>query len=409
MIRLRQLWKTVRSSLWFVPALIVSGAIALALVLIEADTRISHRMLEDWPRLFGAGADGARGMLAAIAGSMITVVGVTFSITIVAISLASSQYTSRILRNFTSDRANQVVLGVFLGIFTYCLIVLRTIRGGSEGMFVPSLAVLAGVALAIVGVGFLIFFIHHIASSIQASSIIASASEETIKAIDKLFPQELGEEADQEDNQEVSRSVAGAAWHALAAQTTGYIQSIEAKSLLEFACERQTVLRMERGVGEFVVEGTPLASLLTANEPDERASKTLADAYTISRYRTVEQDAAFGIRQIVDIALKALSPGVNDTTTAVTCVDYLSAIMVRLACRRFETPYRFDAGELRVIAKSRTFEMFVNESFDQIRESAEANVAVLLRMLHSIKTVAAFTKVARRRQVLLKQVELIAE
>ena len=129
-------------------------------------------------------------MLSTIAGSMMTVVGVTFSMTLVTLALASSQYTSRILRNFMRDRVTQVVLGIFAGIFTYCLIVLRTIRGGDEGGFVPSLAVSFGVVLAIGGIGVLIFFIHHIASSIQASSIIASVADETMVAVDRLFPGE---------------------------------------------------------------------------------------------------------------------------------------------------------------------------------------------------------------------------
>ncbi len=189
MNKLKRLWSDLRASFWFVPSLIVGGSIALAMVLIEADSAGSHRWLARWPRVFGAGAEGARGMLSTIAGSMMTVVGVTFSMTLVTLALASSQYTSRILRNFMGDRVMQVVLGIFTGIFTYCLIVLRTIRGGDEGEFIPSLAVAFGVVLAIGGIGILIFFIHHIASSIQASRIIASVADETMMAVDRLFPE----------------------------------------------------------------------------------------------------------------------------------------------------------------------------------------------------------------------------
>jgi uncharacterized membrane protein len=134
-----------------------------------------------WPRLFGVGAEGARGILSTIPGSMMTVVGVTFSMTLMTLALASSQYTSRILRNFMRDRVTQVVLGIFAGIFAYCLVVLRTIRSGDEGEFVPSPAVTFAVVLAMGGIGILIFFIHHIASSIQASSIIASVADETCR------------------------------------------------------------------------------------------------------------------------------------------------------------------------------------------------------------------------------------
>ena len=188
MNKLKQLWSNLRSSFWFMPSLIVVVSIVFAVVLIEADSAGSDRWLARWPRLFGAGAEGARGMMSTIAGSMMTVVGVTFSMILVVLALASSQYTSRILRNFMRSRVTQVVLGIFAGIFTYCLIVLRTIRGGDEGAFVPSLAVFFGFVLALGGVGALMFFIHHIASSIQASSIIASVAQETIAAIDRLFP-----------------------------------------------------------------------------------------------------------------------------------------------------------------------------------------------------------------------------
>jgi uncharacterized membrane protein len=135
----------------------VLGALALAIALVEIDAFLDPHLWETWPRFFGAGADGARGTLSAVASSMITVAGVVFSITIVALSLASSQYSSRVLRHFMRDRITQTVLGVFVGVFAYCLIVLRTIRGGAEGPFVPSVAVMVGVMLAFAGIGFLIF------------------------------------------------------------------------------------------------------------------------------------------------------------------------------------------------------------------------------------------------------------
>jgi uncharacterized membrane protein len=157
MNRLKQFWSNLRGSFWFLPTLILTVSIILAVGMIETDFSGSKEWAERWPRVFGAGAAGARGMLSTIAGSMMTVVGVTFSMTLVTLALASSQYTSRILRNFMRDRVTQIVLGIFAGIFTYCLIVLRTIRGGDEGAFVPNLAVSVGVVLAIGGIGVLIF------------------------------------------------------------------------------------------------------------------------------------------------------------------------------------------------------------------------------------------------------------
>jgi uncharacterized membrane protein len=187
MLKLRRLWGNLRSSFWFVPSLFVLVSIFLAIVLIEADSYGSDRWLAQWPRLFGAGAEGSRKMLVTLTGSMMTVLGVTFSMTLVALTLASSQYTSRILRNFMRSRVTQATLGTFAGIFTYCLIVLRTIRSSSAMAFVPGLAVFFAFVLALASVGVLIYFIHHIASSIQASSIIASVARETLAVIDRLF------------------------------------------------------------------------------------------------------------------------------------------------------------------------------------------------------------------------------
>jgi uncharacterized membrane protein len=408
MNKLRQTWIALGSSLWFVPALLALAGVGLALLLVEADARVPREALLEWPRLFGGGAGGARGMLSAIAGSTVTVVGVTFSITIVALSLASSQYTSRVLRNFMKDGANQFALGVFAGLFAYCLVVLRTIRDTDEGRFVPSLAVLFGVVLALFGVGVLIYFLHHIASSIQASSVVAAVYTDTIKSVDHLFPKELGDGAEDEGGAGPGRDPSRANWHALAARATGYVQGVDEDALLAFARKRGAVVRMERGVGEFVVEGAALASVAGVESLDESDGAALNDAYALSRFRTVEQDAAFGVRQIVDIALKALSPGVNDTTTAVVCVDYLSAILARVARRRVPARFRYEGGELRVVAKGPTFAALVSEAFDQIRQNARDNPAVLARLLGGIETAAAFTRNEARRAVLREQVELVA-
>ena len=168
MNKIRQTWGTVRDSLWFMPTLSVLMAVLLAILLIVVDSILGNELWLRWSLVFGAGAEGSRGMLSAIATSMITVAGVAFSITIVALAQTSTQYSSRILRKFMGDRTNQLVLGVFVAIYAYCLIVLRTIRSGDEGGFVPSLAVLMAIVLAFVGIGVLIYFIHHIARSLQA-------------------------------------------------------------------------------------------------------------------------------------------------------------------------------------------------------------------------------------------------
>jgi uncharacterized membrane protein len=408
-VKLQHWWQDARTSFWFVPALIVIGAVSLAVGLIAVDTSTDLNVDERWPLIFGSGASGSRGLLTAVASSMITVAGVVFSITIVALSLTSSQYTSRVLRNFMRDRRNQVVLGVFVGIFAYCLVVLRTIRGGDEIVFVPSMSVLGGLGLAFVGIGFLIYFIHHISISIQASSIIAAAAEETIVAIDHLFPDELGDSIDETITDSRLACLESMTWTDIKATKTGYIESVHGNALLDLAKKHECIIRMQRGIGEFVVAGSPLLSIAELNGPLEEATADLNTIFIISRHRTVDQDAGFGIRQIVDISLKALSPGVNDTTTAVMCVDYLAAILSKLANRGTASDYRLDEGKLRVIARGPCFESLLAEAFDQIRQNAESNVAVLARQLQALEIIACQTTQRQRRQALRIHAELINE
>ena len=181
----------------------------------------------------------------------------------------------------------------------------------------------------------------------------------------------------------------------LPAQATGYLQDVDAKALLQFAEAQDCVVRMERAVGEFVVEGSALVSLEGKN-PDDAGIRQLNAIYTLGRQRTMEQDAAFGIRQIVDVALKALSPGINDTTTAIICIDYLGAILARLASRQIESDRRAKGHELRVIARGPTFSTLLSDAFDQIRQNAEKNPAVLVRLLEVLTDIASRTDATRR-------------
>ncbi len=411
MNKFRQIWGDLQSSFWFLPSLIVTGSIALAAALIEVDSAGSAPWMNQWPRLFGTGAAGARQMLATLAGSMMSVMGITFAMTLLALALASGQYTSRILRNFMRSRVTQFTLGIFAGIFVYCLILLRTIRGG-ETEFVPSMAVFFAFILALGGVVVLIYFIHHIASSIQASNIIALVAQETIESIDRLFPEKSDQESGEDEDQNqvlVLPSLDERTWYAVPAELSGYIQSVDNAALLRLAEGGRTIVRMEHGVGAFVVQNTALVSLALTYPPDQKTISALNGAYSISRHRTIEQDPAFGIRQIVDMALKALSPGVNDTSTAVMCVDYLSSILARLACRPFPLSHRYEGETLRVIAIVPTFEELLAETFDQIRGSAPGNVAVMARMLGALHTIGSLTSNPRRRQALYEQVQWIAE
>lgn len=410
MLRLRALWSRLIEGLWFVPAVIVAGAIVLAIGMVELSAAVNAEALSNWPRIFGAGAEGSRSMLAAIAGSMITVAGVTFSITMVAVTQASSQYTPRILRNFMRDRANQVVLGVFVGVFAYCLVVLRTIRGGDGYTFVPSVAVVVGVLLAIAGIAILIFFVHHIATTLQASEIVARITRETVEAIDRLFPDTLdpaaAEPADADD------LPLGRDWYPVTAPSTGFVQWVGGSELRRAADEHRVDIAVTSRAGDFVIEGLPLGWVAAregggAERRLDDGTAPLARHFSIGTYRTIDQDASFGIRQLVDIALKALSPGINDTTTAVTCVDHLGAILVRAADRRIGPTFRSDDGIVSAVGRGPSFELLLTTAYDEIRRSGANNVSVLTRQLAMLEALASRTRAPARRALVLTQVRLV--
>ena len=394
-----------RSSFWFVPALIVLAAGALAVFAIELDGAIGSEALARYPKLFGAGAEGTRQLLSAIASSTITVAGVVFSITIVALSLTSGQYSPRVLRSFMQDRINQHVLGVFLGIYVYCLLVLRTIRGG-ENEFVPGISVIVAIASALAGIAFLILFIHHISTSIQATEIMARVAGDTMSAIATQFARR---DAGGDDELQAS-SADRPDWFSVGAANTGYIQSVNHDRLLEYARENACAVRMERTAGDFVVKGE---TVLTVNgdAPDEAAASRLNSAYAVNTYRDVTQDPAFGVQQLVEIALKALSPGINDTATARTSLDYIAAILIELTRHRIRDVEQIGGGEqgVLVIVRGRAVAFFVEQAFDAIRRNAATNVDMLLHTLCTIERVAAAAPEREWRDALSQQLGIIRD
>jgi uncharacterized membrane protein len=404
MPRLRAWWQTISGSLWFVPGLMIVGAVVLAAGMVELSSVLDRDALTKYPRIFGAGAQSSRDMLSTIASAMMTVAGVTFSITVLAVTQASSQYTPRILRNFMRDRPNQITLGTLTGVFVYCLVVIRTVRGDEDIRFIPSVAVLGAFVLAILAIGVLVFFIHHVAGSLQASGILARVSADTVDAIEHLFPDEVGDEMESPALEAELRALR--AWHPVRAHRSGYLRGVDADALVAFAEKHDVVVRMELGIGEHAVRGSPLAAV-SPSPVAEEASRAFSRLYDIGTYRTVSQDAAFGLRQMVDMAVKALSPGINDTTTAITCIDSIGTALVALADRRIERSSRTAGGRLRVIARGPTFDSLVRTAVDEIRQNAERNVSALARLLAMLAVVAERTPTAERRRVLLAHAERI--
>ena len=403
--RFRQLWVQVHSSLWFVPALLITGMMLLALGLVEADQHVDGTLRKDWPRLFAIEAEGARSMLSTIAGSMATIAGVTFSITMVALTLASAQYTSRVLRNFMRDRVNQSVLGIFVGIFLYCLLVLRAIREQQEP-FVPACAVLGALLLSVVAGAAFIYFIHHISSTIQASDMAQAIARETLHMVDKYFPHQAGDAR----QQAVPPHLDALRWHPVPTRQWGTIQTVTEERLVEWACAHDAVVRMEHKPGDFLGMDERLLSVAMDHAPDEDTIAELNGAFGIDAFRTLDQDPAFGIRQLVDMALKALSPGINDSTTAVTCLEHIGVILVHCARRDLRPRHRYDdRGALRVLSLGLDFPHLVSLAFRQIAESAHGNTEVMLRALDMLyKTGIASASAAQLRAV-REQAEVLGE
>ncbi len=416
MQRLRARWNRWRSSLWFVPAGMVMAAFVSAIAMIQLSAYVPRELLIRFPRLFGADAQSSRSMLSTIAGSMATIAGVTFSITVVAVAQASNQYTSRILRNFLRDRPSQVMLGMLAGTFVYCLVLIRTIRGDADLLFIPGLGVLGAFALAIASIGMLVYFIHHITESLQASQVLARVRRETIAVIDRCYPHR--------EATDVPASRAGAdadamQWRWTNASESGYLQQVDHDALIAWACARNAVVRLAYRVGDYVVEGTPMLAVALPRGTDANGvgagagvkewDSALTDACSIGAYRTIDNDASFGMQQVVDIANKALSPGINDATTAVTAIDTLSAILVRLGPRRIEPPARIVDDVERLIAPTRSYQELLGISLDQLRRNASADVGVAIHLLCIIGRVRAHTPSLARRELLGASADLLRE
>ena len=294
---------------------------------------------------------------------MLTVAALAFSLTLSAITQASGQFTPRIFRNFMRDRANQFVLGYFVSVFAFCLIVLRTIRGGDELKFVPSIAVMVGLLLAVGGVLVLIFFIHHIADSLQITTILDNITDETKTAVEKLFPQELGEAATDDEKNEAWRADDVKNWIKIPALETGYVQNVDTDGLLEFAAENNLLIQMRRGIGQFAGKRRDArgnrarhrngaAANVGSTKKKSRKSPIFSASAGIAPSSRMSVSASV---KSWTSRLKALSPGINDTTTAVNCIDNLGEIVGELARRRMPAKVRSKNGAPRVIVAAPDF------------------------------------------------------
>jgi uncharacterized membrane protein len=407
--KLSKLWDSLHSSFWFVPALMVTLAIALSFLTIAIDQRRETDLLSNLGWAYSLGPNGSRAILSAIAGSMATVATTAFSITIVALQLASSQFGPRLLRNFMQDTGNQVVLGTFIATFVYSLMVLRTINGVAENEFVPHLSVTCGIGLAIASIGVLIYFIHHSATSIQVDHVISRVGKELDAAIDRLFPEKLGRKKSQSAaaSGDLPKNFDQDALPIRSAQS-GYIQAMDNEQLMQIAQKHQLLLQIQQRPGHFVVQGSGLVRVFPGNQVNKALTAEINKAFVFGSQRTEQQDVEFSIDQLTEIAVRALSPGINDPFTAIRCIDQLSAALCHLAQRELPTPYRYDdRGQLRVVAKSITFADVLDTAFNQIRQYGQSSVAVTMRLLEAIATIATFTHRTADRAALRRHAKMI--
>jgi uncharacterized membrane protein len=407
-------WEALRTTFWLVPTLLVIVAALLFVVTFQVDLAAYHRhlTLPFWIRT--GSADAGRQVLIAIAAAIITVVGVVFSITILALTLASQQFGPRMMRNFIRDVGNQMTLGVFVGTFVYSVLALGSITSSSHGDFVPHLSIAVAEALLLVDLGVLIYFIHHISKSIQLPEVIAGIARDLFRAIDAEFP--ISGPHDTEVSREnVGRSVPellqliderGAV---VPSSTSGYVQFVGYAQLVDIACRTDSVIRLNHRPGHFIATGRPLATVWPGGAAGQVAL-ALSKAHVTGPHRTLMQDPVFAIDQLVEIAIRALSPAVNDTFTALTCIDWLSAGLIQVSNRTLsEGIYRDRFNRVRLIETDPSYARMVNRAFDKIRQSSRGMPAVFIRMLDSLASVASSTTSLEQRRVLFRQAEMILQ
>jgi uncharacterized membrane protein len=398
--------EVLRTSLWFVPAIEVAAAILLFIVTLLAD-RANYRgdfAIPGW--VISGSADAAREILTAIAAAIITVVGVVFSIILVTLTLASTQFGPRMLRNFIRDRGTQVTLGTFVATFVYSVLVLASVGTGSHGDFVPHISVTVTLALMVADLGVLIYFIHHTSISIQLPQVIAGIAGDLTEAIQTQgSPARGGPESGTSPVQLLA--LAESAGGVLLAPASGYLQFIKHQNLVKLATKANAVISLEQRPGHFIVQGHRYATVW----PPEAAPlvrQALGRAHVVGPYRTLTQDMSFGIDQLVEIALRALSAAVNDTFTALTCIDWLGENLCKIATGWHPARVHRDAkGFVRVISAEPTYDRLVQRSFEKIRQSSLGAPAVMIRMLEALSRIMAETTSDGQRRVLLEQAAMI--
>lgn len=408
-VRARHVAHELLSSYWFIPAVLAIAACILGLTSSSVESWLPSAFAELLKNSWSGGPEAAREILSVIAASMITVAGVVFSITIVALTLASTQFGPRLLSSFMRDKGNQMVLGVFIGSFIYCMLILKTVRG-EPSAFVPHFGVTLALVLAGTSLAVLIYFIHHVAVSMQVDNIIALIGLDLDKATETFFAEEMGQpgKGDTPVHPDILQNLERS--EPVTSLYSGYVQAVDSDGLLEFAERTRTVIKLLRNPGHFVVVGAPLAKVLSNAPLKKDFTNEFNSFYIIGSKRTPEQDLEFAIHQLSEIAVRALSPGINDPYTAMACIDWLSAALSRIACQPWPSPYRHDGDAvLRVVRSVNDFGGMIGAAFNLIRQNALQNATVCARLMESLNTIACFVKNQTGIAAIKQQAEAVME
>jgi uncharacterized membrane protein len=412
--------EALRTNLWLVPTveIVLAAALFAGTYALDRAAYDGHVHLPSF--VISGSADAARQILTTIAAAVITVVTLVFSITIVTLTLASTQFGPRMLRNFIRDLVTQLTLGSFVATFVYAIAALVSIAPGSHGEFVPHLSVTVTMALVVLDVGVLVVFIDHIAKSIQLPQVVASIAADLRRAIDaeaglpapdaysaRASPQAGSPAAATASFQQATARLqkdSGVVY----APSSGYLQFVRMDALIALATRSGAVIRLLHRPGHFVTEGQPLAEVSPASAAPGVA-RALGGTHATGSYRTLTQDLSFAVDQMVEIAIRALSAAVNDTFTALACIDWLGDSLCKIAQRwQPHAVHRDTAGEVRVIVVNVSFRRLVERAHDKIRQASRATPAVMIRQLDALAKVMPYTTSAEQREVLREQAEMIA-
>ncbi len=399
------------ASYWFVPMIQALLAVGLALLTIRVDLRFGSELAEVLQPFAQTTPEGVRSVLTTVATSMITVAGTVFSLTMVVLTLAAQQYGSLVVTNFMRDRTNQFALGAFVSAFIYCLIVLPTIEAEGE-TFVPVLSGLVAVSLALFDAAVLIYFIHHVSGSVQPAYIIGNISIGLSHSMRNLYPEAMGQSSGQfedvdrkhkpEDFEERAQPIYG--------RESGYVQLIDADEVMALTTKHDLILQFALRPGAFLMEGAILARLYPQERVTDAIVERLYEAISLGHERTLLQDSDLMVTQLAQIALRALSPGVNDPYTAMMCIDRLGQALADIARRGTPAAYRFDAdGKLRVLTDPLDFRELLHTSFNGILHYGASDPSIVSYLLHTIEEIAQVQHTIQQRDVLSEYVAAIRD